>query len=405
MSDLTDAQKARIPEFQAKWTENAKKRFGMQDKPTAERGIEGYYGLEGINLPYPGHVIWATSPFTGALISSILDAVLNMPVGKLPAKVKATRDKEGKVTKGNLWVAYPDFAENVWGGVMQIFKYDFSRFIVEPSKAETQLPPKDEKELRDRVERIDAKGVLSSGWSRFVGGNLWAGWAAYVDFEQNVLNVTRPSTDCARWVAENTSWWWPHEAYVVASEFPIQIHFDEQRRLHNPDGPAFEWGDGFKGYYWQDVKVPEKVIMDPDSITVQEVLEEKNAEVRRCMLAKVGWEKLVTSEVAEIIDADTVQTTKLKFGPGEAHLLREWIETNGFDKFLVEPPVEEMQQDRTLYRLKAAIGEPIVLLSVTCPSSGKRYLNRVNPVVKTCQEAVARRFGESAATYKPVFEA
>jgi hypothetical protein len=62
------------------------------------------------------------------------------------------------------------------------------------------------------------------------------------------------------------------------------------------------------------------------------------------------------------------------------------------------------EENRELLKLPIEGDEDIVVVRVTCPSTGKVYLNRVPPNVISCQQAVAWRFGMKAEDYKPVKE-
>ncbi len=59
----------------------------------------------------------------------------------------------------------------------------------------------------------------------------------------------------------------------------------------------------------------------------------------------------------------------------------------------------------TLYSLELDRDDPLVMAEVTCPSTGRKYMLRVWPWVRTVQEAIAWTFGLQAEDYQPVQEA
>ena len=84
---------------------------------------------------------------------------------------------------------------------------------------------------------------------------------------------------------------------------------------------------------------------------------------------------------------------------------RELIERyGGLDRFLASTKAETVGHDpdnaATLVRLPTA-GEPIVALSLTCPSTGKHYWLRVPPQIQTPRDGLAWSFEMRTADYRP----
>ena len=50
------------------------------------------------------------------------------------------------------------------------------------------------------------------------------------------------------------------------------------------------------------VRVPAQVVEHPESLTVEQVLTEPNAEVRRVMCEQMGWERFVTDAGMRLVD-------------------------------------------------------------------------------------------------------
>jgi len=124
------------------------------------------------------------------------------------------------------------------------------------------------------------------------------------------------------------------------------------------------------GVRWRGVPVDRRIVFHPETITSNDILQERNAEVRRVMLERVGFERFMELANAEILDAD------LDKG-GERKLLRV-----------------AMQGD-----------EAIVCVSFKCPSTGRRYVLRVPPATHTARAAVAWIAGfDNPNDYKPTLE-
>jgi hypothetical protein len=121
---------------------------------------------------------------------------------------------------------------------------------------------------------------------------------------------------------------------------------------------------------WRGVPVDERIAFRPETITVAEVLAERNAELRRVLLERFGFERFMREAGAAIVDQDR--------DPGG---------------------------ERQLLRLKLEGDEDLVCVSVRCPSTGRHYLLRVPPTMQTCRQAVAWTAGFSDPDrYGPLVE-
>ena len=95
---------------------------------------------------------------------------------------------------------------------------------------------------------------------------------------------------------------YPLEKCCIISERPTVIK-KNRNGLHCETGPAVQYPDGFSIYKLNGVTVPEWVVNTPfDKIPVNKVLEEKNVEVRRELIRKIGIEKLVKESGAKLLD-------------------------------------------------------------------------------------------------------
>ena len=121
---------------------------------------------------------------------------------------------------------------------------------------------------------------------------------------------------------------------------------------------------------WQGVRIDARIILQPETITVKEILEELNAERRRVLLDRFGVSRFMTETEAQTLDQDT--------DPGGL---------------------------RKLLRVELKEDEPLVTLSCLCPSTGKNYFLRVPPDMQTCHQAAAWIAGfDDPAHYHPLKE-
>jgi len=91
-------------------------------------------------------------------------------------------------------------------------------------------------------------------------------------------------------LARSCGWWWPREDVCVITERPLVLRTepagDDELRLHSTEGPAVVYPDGWTIHAWHGTRVPWWVIDEP---TVENIAAERNIEVRRCAIERIGW--------------------------------------------------------------------------------------------------------------------
>lgn len=121
---------------------------------------------------------------------------------------------------------------------------------------------------------------------------------------------------------------------------------------------------------WRGVPISHRVAFRPETLTSDDILQASNAEERRVMLERVGFERFVELARAETLDTDTDQG-------GERRLLK------------VAMPSDE----------------DLVCVSFSCPSTGRKYVVRVPPKTRTARAAVAWIAGfDNPDDYRPDLE-
>jgi hypothetical protein len=121
---------------------------------------------------------------------------------------------------------------------------------------------------------------------------------------------------------------------------------------------------------WRGVRIDERIAFRPEEITAKEALAEKNTERRRVMVERMGYLRFAQEAKAKILDED-----KDPGGPRQLLFI-------------------DLQED-----------EPLVGLTCRCPSTGRQYLLRVPPAIKTCHQAAAWMAGfDDPTKYHPEIE-
>jgi hypothetical protein len=123
------------------------------------------------------------------------------------------------------------------------------------------------------------------------------------------------------------------------------------------------------GLRWNGIPCTHEMIFEPHRLDPQAVLTERNAELRRVMMERYGYDRLMTDADAETLDTD-------RDAGGERRLLRIAIPDD----------------------------EDLVCVSVRCPSTGHHFMLRVPPAMRTCREAVAWTAGMDVDSYAPRVE-
>ncbi|HEY3175656.1 MAG TPA: hypothetical protein VGK94_07835 [Candidatus Polarisedimenticolia bacterium] len=97
-------------------------------------------------------------------------------------------------------------------------------------------------------------------------------------------------------------YWTDDTLYWIAKPTVHVEQVDGWRRLHCEDGPTLE-SDIENLYFWHGVLVPAFVVVRPKWITVKHILGEENAEVRRVMIERYGWDRFLT-EAGTLLHSD-----------------------------------------------------------------------------------------------------
>jgi len=189
---------------------------------------------------------------------------------------------------------------------------------------------------------------------------------------------------------------WDSRIRWIKGEFPfapLKLYKNAEGRLHRDDGPAYVsphrciwYQDGKKHgldvdtfgtilFWFEGIMIPRRFFYNREELTMEEIFNNQNVEVRYVGLKIIGWDKVFKSDRFHVKDQD----------------------------------VDQMNHDRVLFSVDNIMNEEIQFIKVinaTAERNGtfKEYCLAVPPSVKTCQEAVAWTFGIETNNYHPQVE-
>ena len=163
-----------------------------------------------------------------------------------------------------------------------------------------------------KIPSSSFREVIRRTYSRYTGGywSYWVGWSTFfrdftgLELDNNLWDRSRAFEQ----TIANAGWWWPHKDFVIVCDRPREIHREQvgdrgwnSHRLHNERGPAISWRDDWALYFVHGVRVTEQIVLRPETLTTEQIMKEDNAEVRRIMCEKMGWEKFIHEAKLKLI--------------------------------------------------------------------------------------------------------
>lgn len=127
----------------------------------------------------------------------------------------------------------------------------------------------------------------------------------YVDLPEPIDAETRRRHEVILEMSQYASLMWFFRDHAFVAARPTQHWSDDDTPVpHRSDGPAVEWEDGHKLYFWRGVRVPASWIEDRP--TLDDALRHENVEMRRIAAEIIGWAEILQepSLHMRIIDED-----------------------------------------------------------------------------------------------------
>ena len=236
--------------------------------------------------------------------------------------------------------------------------------------------------------------IMGGGWWYWRWDMSWVATTYIGAVQENRENValwSKPAFEAFVNGADSLYWTEDTLYWVAKPSVALEV-VDSQKRLHCEDGPALR-SDVEDSYFWHGVLVPWYVVEEPERITVKEISDEENAEVRRVMMERMGWNRFCLEAQMKTLHEDTL--------------------TSHFPAIPVSDLIDAGQRLVTTYRqgtetaqlleasgLKDFDDRPLRFVRLTDPSTGRQYTIRVRHDHRRCYEAIGWTFGMSENEYK-----
>ncbi|MCU0542686.1 MAG: leucine-rich repeat domain-containing protein [Oscillatoriaceae cyanobacterium Prado104] len=160
----------------------------------------------------------------------------------------------------------------------------------------------------------------------------------------------------------------------IACSRPIKLCFDSANLLHAEGESAIEFAGGYKLYSYRGVTLPEKYgKLIPSQWKSQWLLEEENAELRRVLIQGIGYARICQELEATELD--------------------KWVATGGYPYqeyalLRIDADIDSFDEGGGDNDFDGEDSEPILLLKMTCPSTGFIHALRVPPDLTSAREAI-----------------
>ena len=316
---LTDAQLSHVTAIRDHWMQ-----VGLStercDRPKAERLVKSAYRAAG--LDEPPIVVWMDSPLGGVLASAMIRNVsekgqLGGQLGGQLADQLAGQlggqlaDQLGGQLGGQLADQLAGQLGGQLGGQLADQLGDQLADQLGGQLADQladQLAGQLAGQLWDQLGGQLADQLADQLWDQVRGqlgrelSSWWdCYWIAYLTAALPFADLeASPQLDALAAASAEVGWWWPMKGAVVLTDRPTVIARDKDGRLHCADGPALAYTDGCSIYAWHGQRVPADLI-DGDGWTLDQIVKERNTEIRRCAVERMGWDVFLHKAGAELV--------------------------------------------------------------------------------------------------------
>ena len=256
-------------------------------------------------------------------------------------------------------------------------------------------------QVGDQIDaQIDAQIYAQVGdqkdlWQGYTFSIWWSAWRKYREVLMEFLGQEYLGDGWMMLDRARVSWSWLYPNIAILCRMPKLIR-NERGQLHCDNGAAIVYPSGLSYWFYNGVRVNEKIIMTPEKLDLSDIENEKNEEVRRIIIERMG-ERFV-----ELADLKVLQEDK--FG--------KLVECSFKDNRVVYANVSCPSTGRMYYlRVPATLEDSLNMLrvskGVTWEEWNEEEERKIWPKsekMETCQQACAWTFGVSAEDYYPIFE-
>jgi hypothetical protein len=152
-------------------------------------------------------------------------------------------------------------------------------------------------------EQVGNQEILKKDYVNQVYGSHDASWLAFYDFFRNECGLKNETEKLSglKDLSSNCGWWSPYKNICIIQNRHSEVHFDENKMLHNDKGPAVKYRDGFSVWSIHGVRVDRQIVVEPESQTIDQINNEENEEIRRIRIDRFGWGRFLKESGAKII--------------------------------------------------------------------------------------------------------
>lgn len=143
----------------------------------------------------------------------------------------------------------------------------------------------------------------------YLGSGYDSGWTAWCDYFQRIGIIEKDEFDFEKWrnfiLKSGIFSTVLYENVVFVCIKPCKVNRNINGDLHSETEMAIYWRDGYGEYYLNGVSVEENIVMTPANLLDSKlILTEKNVEVRREIVRKIGIERVCKDLGAIVIDKE-----------------------------------------------------------------------------------------------------
>ena len=228
------------------------------------------------------------------------------------------------------------------------------------------------------------KKSLEISWHYWLGGQFWVGYGwywgtAFSNFFFDVCGLKLSQdimerAEAYRKVCESVNYIWPNSDFIIVCERPTEIHRNSLGRLHNENGMAIKYPDGWGLYLLNGVRFPEELY-------------------KKVISRKMSWK-----EISEIVDIDQ-RTQAMKFA-----------DINDFEKLgtIVDTyEKSDIEGNTVIYKLlyipEGMFTTDAYFAIYDCPSTRNKYISGIDPEIgkkKSIAESMAWKLSMSKEQWK-----
>lgn len=135
---------------------------------------------------------------------------------------------------------------------------------------------------------------------------MWYTWTIYRVVSAKIVDIKHDVPEqlinSFMNLMENVGICAPFENICICVDRPTDLQFDQENNLHSDSGPAVQFADGWKLYFWHGVSVPAEWIEQKDKVDRKLALTHPNIEERRCLAEILGWDRVIEDLPTKSVD-------------------------------------------------------------------------------------------------------